>query len=90
MPVSELKIDKSFILQLDQHINDQNIVQTVISLARTFNLEIVAEGVENEAALGLLHAWGCDWIQGYFISKPMANDKVQQWLTEHSNTNWIN
>ncbi len=90
MPVSELKIDKSFILQLDQHINDQNIVQTVISLARTFNLEIVAEGVENEAALGLLHTWGCDWIQGYFISKPMANDKVQQWLTEHSNTNWIN
>ncbi len=90
MPVSELKIDKSFILQLDQHIDDQNIVQTVISLARTFNLDVVAEGVENEAALELLHAWGCDWIQGYFISKPMANDQIQQWLAEHSNTNCVN
>mgnify|MGYP001951400273 CR=1 FL=1 len=90
MPVSELKIDKSFILNLEQHVDDQNIVQTIISLARRFNLEIVAEGVENEAALRLLHIWGCDWIQGYFISKPMASDQIQLWLTEHSNTNRIN
>ena len=90
MPVSELKIDKSFILNLEQHVDDQNIVQTIISLARRFNLEIVAEGVENEAALRLLHTWGCDWIQGYFISKPMASDQIQLWLTEHRNISWIN
>jgi diguanylate cyclase (GGDEF)-like protein len=89
MPVSELKIDKSFILKLDQQIDDQSIVQTIITLARSFNLEIVAEGVENENALRLLDAWGCDWIQGYFISKPMANDQIQNWLTEHSNAKWI-
>lgn len=89
MPVSELKIDKSFILKLDQQIDDQSIVQTIITLARSFNLEIVAEGVENENALRLLDAWGCDWIQGYFISKPMANDQIQNWLADHSNTQWI-
>ncbi len=89
MPVSELKIDKSFILKLDQQIDDQSIVQTIITLARSFNLEIVAEGVENENALRLLDAWGCDWIQGYFISKPMANDQIQNWLADHSNTKWI-
>ncbi|MEO6823776.1 MAG: EAL domain-containing protein, partial [Nitrosospira sp.] len=80
---------KSFILKLDQQIEDQNIVQTIITLARTFNLEIVAEGIENEATLRLLDAWGCDWIQGYFISKPLASDQIQRWLEKHSNTNWI-
>jgi diguanylate cyclase (GGDEF)-like protein len=89
MPVSELKIDKSFILKLDQQIDDQSIVQTIITLARSFNLEIVAEGVENEKALRLLDTWGCDWIQGYFISKPMANDQIQNWLAENSNEKWI-
>lgn len=89
MPVTELKIDKSFILKLDQQLEDQNIVQTIITLARTFNLEIVAEGVENEATLRLLNTWGCDWIQGYFISKPMASDQIQRWLEEHGNTKWI-
>ena len=88
MPVSELKIDKSFILKLDQQMDDQSIVQTIITLARSFNLEIVAEGVENENALRLLDTWGCDWIQGYFISKPMANDQIQNWLAENSNAKW--
>ncbi len=88
MPVSELKIDKSFILKLDQQKDDQNIVQTIIGLAQTFNLEIVAEGVENEKALQLLNSWRCDWIQGYFISKPMPKDNVPNWLIEHQNTNW--
>ncbi|GJL74111.1 MAG TPA: EAL domain-containing protein [Nitrosomonas sp.] len=90
MPVSELKLDKSFILKLDQQTDDQSIVQTIITLARTFNLETVAEGVENEAALRLLDHWGCDWIQGYFISKPMANDQIQHWLMAHNTANWIN
>jgi len=86
MPVSELKIDKSFILKLDQQIDDQNIVQTIITLAQTFNLEVVAEGVENEKTLQLLHSWKCDWIQGYFISRPMAKDKIPKWLMEHHDT----
>ncbi len=90
MPVSELKLDKSFILKLDQQTDDQSIVQTIITLARTFNLETVAEGVENEATLRLLDHWGCDWIQGYFISKPMPNDQIQHWLMAHNTANWIN
>lgn len=80
MPVSELKIDKSFILHLDQRIDDQNIVQTIIALARTFHLEIVAEGVENEETLRLLNSWQCDWIQGFYISKPIARDEIKNWL----------
>lgn len=89
MPVSELKIDKSFILKLDQQVNDQSIVQNILALARSFNLEVVAEGVENENALRLLDTWGCDWIQGYFISKPMAQDQIQDWLTGYRSAEWI-
>ncbi len=84
LPVKELKIDKSFILKLDQQMDDQRIVQTIISLARSFNLEVVAEGVENKETLQLLKDWGCDWIQGYYISKPMPFEMVAEWLSRHN------
>ncbi|MFT7490950.1 MAG: EAL domain-containing protein (putative c-di-GMP-specific phosphodiesterase class I), partial [Pseudohongiellaceae bacterium] len=74
MPVNELKIDKSFILNLKKNNDDKNIVQTIISLAKMFDLQVVAEGVEDIETLNLLEAWDCDWIQGYFISKPLTCD----------------
>lgn len=76
LPVSALKVDKSFVLNLHENQDDQTIVQTMIDLAKRFDLEVVAEGVENQASLTLLEAWGCDWIQGYYISKPVNSQTL--------------
>lgn len=84
MPVTELKIDKSFVLNLATEVNDQNIVKTVIALAQRFGLETVAEGVEDQASLALLTQLGCDWIQGYYISRPVAPAALIEWFNEQS------
>ena len=85
MPVNELKIDKSFISNLNENDDDKNIVQTIISLAKMFDLQVVAEGVENIETLNLLKAWDCDWIQGYYISKPLSSDVFVERL-KHENS----
>ncbi|MCU4677226.1 EAL domain-containing protein [Catenovulum sp. 2E275] len=82
MPVTELKVDKSFVLHLMNSEDDQNIVQTVITLANRFSLEVVAEGVEDVASLELLKSWGCHWIQGYYIAKPMSAANFKHWLVD--------
>ena len=85
MPVNELKIDKSFISNLNENDDDKNIVQTIISLAKMFDLQVVAEGVENIETLNLLKAWDCDWIQGYYISKSLSSDVFVERL-KHENS----
>ena len=80
MPVSELKIDKAFILNLDTSNDDQIIVRSTLMLAKQFNLKVVAEGVENQASLDLLQQWGCHWIQGFFLSKPLPAADIQHWI----------
>ena len=85
MPVTTLKIDKSFVLNLHENIDDQTIVQVIIDLAKRFDLELVAEGVENEVALQMLKAWGCDYIQGYHISRPVDGNTLLNFLTEYKN-----
>lgn len=88
LPVTTLKVDKSFIMQLDSQQGDQKIVKTVIELAHSFGLDVVAEGVENHATLMLLRDWGCDLAQGYYMSRPVPFDKLQQWQSQHQNSNW--
>ncbi|WP_028671836.1 putative bifunctional diguanylate cyclase/phosphodiesterase [Saccharospirillum impatiens] len=80
MPIHELKIDKSFVLQLDEDQDDQNIVRATIEMAHHLGLTVIAEGVENLAALTLLEQMGCDAIQGYYLSKPMAVSDLKPWL----------
>lgn len=82
MPVTELKIDRSFVMQLPARSDDQIIVRSTLELARNFQLEVVAEGVEDRETLDLLGQWGCEWAQGYFISKPIPSDQVVRWLTD--------
>ncbi|GGB43918.1 hypothetical protein GCM10011316_14860 [Roseibium aquae] len=72
LPISKLKIDKSFIRDIGTDANVDTIVQTMIVLAHGLNLEVVAEGVETEAQLEFLLDIGCDSVQGYLISKPMT------------------
>lgn len=80
LPVKTIKIDKSFILSLASDENDQQIVRTVLSLASVFNLKVVAEGVEDAASLDILKEWGCDIVQGYYISRPLSWADLESWL----------
>ncbi|MCD6009173.1 putative bifunctional diguanylate cyclase/phosphodiesterase [Halomonas sp. IOP_31] len=80
LPVRELKIDKSFILKLDQQSDDRIIVRSTIELGHNLGLEVVAEGVETLASRELLTALGCDYLQGYLISRPLPAEQVLDWI----------
>lgn len=82
LPAETIKIDKSFVLNLVSDLEDQQIVHTVLSLAKIFDLTVVAEGIEDEEALRLLADWGCDYGQGYYISRPLKLDDFVDWLAE--------
>jgi predicted signal transduction protein with EAL and GGDEF domain len=72
MPASELKLDRSFVHDLDTNEDHLSIVRAVIGLAHALGLRVVCEGVENEATLLRLRQLGCDLAQGYCVSKPLA------------------
>lgn len=80
LPVSALKIDQAFIRGLANDRSGQKIVRTILDLARSLNLESVAEGVEDEATLALLREWGCDYAQGYAVHRPAPYDELLTWL----------
>ncbi len=74
--VSKLKIDRLFIRDIAVNPDDAAITIAIISMAKSLNLKVIAEGVENEAQMTFLRAYHCDEIQGYYFSKPLAVDKV--------------
>lgn len=80
IPADELKIDKSFILQMLQDPADQRLVQTIISLAEQFKMETVAEGVEDRETLEALAAMGCSYAQGYLFSPAISSTELRVWL----------
>ncbi len=79
LPVSELKIDKSFVMGMQRNTGDATIVRSTIDLAHNLGLTVVAEGVENEAILKLLHDLQCDEGQGYHMSKPLPLAQFHDW-----------
>ncbi|GAA0814817.1 EAL domain-containing protein [Colwellia sp. D2M02] len=83
LPVDELKIDKVFILALDQCKKDQDIVSSTISLGHKLGLRVVAEGVENKESLALLAKFNCDYVQGYYLSRPVTAEKFIQWYESY-------
>ncbi len=82
LPVDELKIDKSFVIDLVRDGNDAAIVRSTIDLAHNFGLQVVAEGVENEETYNALVALECDAVQGFFISPPLPLPEFKRWLVE--------
>ena len=80
LQVDELKIDRSFVMQMSTNEDDAVIVRSTIELGHNLGLRLVAEGVEDAASLERLRGWGCDLAQGYFISRPMAGPDVLPWL----------
>lgn len=82
MPVHELKIDKSFVRNLDKDGDDQKIVRSTIEMAHHLGLSVIAEGVEDKASLDILRSMHCDAIQGYFLSRAMTSEDLIAWLHE--------
>ncbi|MFZ5507510.1 MAG: EAL domain-containing protein [Pseudomonadota bacterium] len=82
MPVSEMKIDRSFVMHLLDNPNDEIIVRSTIELAHNMGLKVTAEGVESEGVLERLRLLGCDLAQGYLISKPIPAEALEKWFRE--------
>ncbi len=80
LPVHELKIDKSFVMAMEDASGDAMIVRSTIDLAHTLGLTVVAEGIENEAILMKLHELRCDEGQGFHMSKPLPVAAFQDWV----------
>ncbi|SDS13221.1 EAL domain, c-di-GMP-specific phosphodiesterase class I (or its enzymatically inactive variant) [Halopseudomonas sabulinigri] len=82
LPVQDLKIDKSFVLQLAEGGDDAVIVKSTIELAHNMGLKVIAEGIENSHSLNWLKERHCDVAQGYFISRPLAVADLERWLDD--------
>jgi EAL domain-containing protein (putative c-di-GMP-specific phosphodiesterase class I) len=80
LPVSSLKIDKSFVMSMAEDPGNATIVQSTIDLGHSLGLKVVAEGVENEESYNKLVALGCDFAQGYFLSRPLSPERATVWL----------
>ena len=80
LPVQAIKIDRSFVIDMETDENDATIVRSAIDLAKNLGLIVVAEGVENEATWARLSALGCDMAQGYYLSRPLPPDQLDVWL----------
>jgi EAL domain-containing protein (putative c-di-GMP-specific phosphodiesterase class I) len=83
LPVTELKIDRSFVLDLTTSDASLKIVQSIIDLGRNLNLRIVAEGIEDAITWDRLAALGCDVGQGFFLSRAIAGERLTPWLLSH-------
>lgn len=84
IPLTELKIDRSFVQDILTSENDAMIVNATISLAHNLGLQVTAEGVESKEVMDKLESYGCDVIQGYYISKPISADEFTQWMQGQS------
>jgi len=89
LPASEVKIDKSFVMDILKDESDAVIVYATISLVHSLGYKIVAEGVENQDILDVIGLWGCDIAQGYHVSKPLMFDEVYDFIVLHNSKNNI-
>ena len=78
LPIDKLKIDRSFVRDLPDDANDTAIAATIIAMARTLNLEVLAEGVETEAQLDFLKEQSCDAYQGYWFSPAVSAEEFER------------
>jgi EAL domain-containing protein (putative c-di-GMP-specific phosphodiesterase class I) len=90
LPVREIKLDKAFILKLADSPDDQAIVRAVIELGHGLGYTVTAEGVEDANSLRLLRQYGCDYAQGYYISKALPAGSflgfVGRWVSDVAET----
>jgi len=82
LPVDEIKIDKSFVLNMNTVADDAVIVRTLLELARNLDLAVVAEGVEDRETWYMLAGLGCNVAQGYYMSRPIETETFENWLLD--------
>ena len=82
LPISVVKIDQTFVTKMDENISDAQIVRSVIALAKTLGLAVVAEGVEREPLWHRLAELGCDVAQGNYLSIPLPGGEVLRWVRQ--------
>jgi EAL domain-containing protein (putative c-di-GMP-specific phosphodiesterase class I) len=80
LPVSEIKIDKSFVLNMATNNDDSTIVRSTVELGHNLGLKVVAEGVENQSSLEELKGLGCDLVQGFYLTPPLPAEQLESWL----------
>ena len=90
LPVDVLKIDRSFIQDIETDPSDSAIVSGIVALAETLNMETVAEGVETEGQRAILKKLGCNSFQGYLVAKPKPADKFEEQFLVNSKTKALN
>ena len=84
LPLDKLKIDRSFIRDIETNATSQTIVRSILALCQGMQIECVAEGAETENQVKFLQAMGCQLIQGYFYARPMAQEQLESYLAMHA------
>jgi EAL domain-containing protein (putative c-di-GMP-specific phosphodiesterase class I) len=84
MPLDALKIDRAFVKDMNQDETSRSIVESIIALAHTMRLRVIAEGVETADQAARLAASGCDYLQGYYFGKPMPVERVALFVEERA------
>jgi EAL domain-containing protein (putative c-di-GMP-specific phosphodiesterase class I) len=79
-PVNALKIDRSFIYQMTANNENQEIVRTIIALAQSLKLDVIAEGVEQDHQLSAIRGMDCNFGQGFLFSKPLPAEAMDAWI----------
>ncbi|HWH83353.1 MAG TPA: EAL domain-containing protein [Burkholderiaceae bacterium] len=82
LPISELKIDRSFVRDLGMTPQSSAVVAAIIALARSLGLRVIAEGVENLRQMEVLHRLGCGVMQGFLFSRPQPPEDIEEWLQQ--------
>ena len=82
LPIDEIKIDRSFVLNMQAAESASVIVSSTIDLGHNLGLRMVAEGVETAEHWQRLSEWGCDLVQGYFLSRPLPGPELERWMAK--------
>lgn len=85
LPAKELKIDKSFVTSMLENEKSRKLVETIINIARTMEMNVVAEGIETDEQQAILTSLGCDYLQGFLFSRPLPAEQVP-WLLLQKNS----
>ncbi len=86
-PIDTLKVDRSFVNSVGENGEDFEILQTIVSLAKNLKMRVIAEGIETESQLNILKNLGCEYGQGYLMSKPLPKDAMAELL--HKKQYWL-
>ncbi|TDJ78154.1 bifunctional diguanylate cyclase/phosphodiesterase [Pseudomonas putida] len=82
LPIALLKVDRSFVAEMEMREENRKLVHAMINLAHNLNLEVVAEGVESPEQMALLREFGCDQVQGFLVSKPLPVEELVEYLRQ--------